>query len=240
MLKNTALLSLAILVPFLASCSPSEEEIEKVVIETIKKKPELIVEALQDYQDNMDKHASDAQKQAFAKHKEELLRDGYSLVIGNPVGDVKMVVFKDYRCGYCKQAWDNIKQLLAEDKNVKIILKELPVLGPQSVMAAKYAIASEKQGKYKEFDEALMEHNGSWDEASLMLVAQNIGIDTLKLKEDVKLPEIEQKINKNLELARDIGIGGTPAFFIGVQFFPGSIPLSSMKEVIASERKNMQ
>ena len=143
-----------------ASCKPSDAELKQAIEQTIKENPEIIIQALEDYQNKMQQEKVDSQKKALSSAKDALYNDGHSLILGNPEGDVSIVAFKDYRCGYCKRAWASLTELVKEDPNVRIILKEMPILGPKSSLASQYGLASAEQGKYAEFYDALMRHRG--------------------------------------------------------------------------------
>ena len=214
----------------------TEKDVSRIVEETLKKNPEIIVNALNEYQSQEEMKKTDSQKEAVKAEHKNIYDDGYSLVIGNPKGDVTIVAFKDYRCGYCKHAWETVKTLLSQDKNLRIILKELPILGTPSRIASTYGLASSAQGKYAEYYEKLISHNGPWDKNTLLNIAEELNLDTKKLEKDADSKKIAKYIDDNLALANKLGIEGTPAFVIGDKMIPGAIPLENFKALIAEQR----
>jgi protein-disulfide isomerase len=158
-------------------------------------------------------------------------------VAGNPKGDVTVVEFFDYRCGYCKRVTPVLKELMAGDPNLRVVFKELPILSPESNLAAKAALAAEAQGKYLPFHEALMASDSSLSMPDILQLATALKLDTAKLQADMNKPEIQAAIQKNHALAQAVGITGTPAFIIGPELVPGAIELPALKELIAKARK---
>lgn len=243
MLKNNIIM--LIMMSFLGTgtlyaSTLTEKDVSRIVEETLKQKPEIIVNALNEYQSQEETKKADSQKEAVKAEHKNIYEDGYSLVIGNPKGDVTLVAFKDYRCGYCKRAWETIKTLLEQDKNLRIILKELPILGTSSRIASTYGLASSAQGKYAEYYEKLISHNGPWDKNTLLNIAGELDLDTKKLEKNAESDKIAKQIDDNLALAHKLGIEGTPAFVIGDRMIPGAIPLETFKELIAEQRASMQ
>lgn len=233
-LTSTLLITSAMLMT--ASCKPSDAELKQAIEEVINENPEIIIKALENYQNKMEQAQANKQKEALSSSKDALYNDGYSLVMGNPKGDVTVIAFKDYRCGYCKRAWSSLVQLAEDDKNVRIILKEMPILGAQSTLASKYGLASNEQGKYAAYYDALMKHRGPWSKEGLVALAKTLDIDTDKLVLDAESDKVKNAIQSNLKLAQKLGITGTPAFIVGDNLLPGAVPLASLKELIAEER----
>ena len=219
-----------------ASCKPSDEELKKAIENTINNNPEIIIKALENYQKKMETEQRNNQKKALESSKEMLENDGYSLVIGNPDGDVTVIAFKDYRCGYCKRAWPSLQELVNTDDNVKVILKEMPILGPKSTLASQYGLASAEQGKYAAYYDALMNHRGAWTEEGLKSLAKSLDIDTDKLVKDAASEKVRQSIQKNLQLAQTLGVTGTPAFVVNGQLLPGAVPLAELQKLIKEAR----
>jgi len=176
-------------------------------------------------------------KAALTENRKEIFDDGVSHVAGNPKGDVTLVEFFDYRCGYCKQVQPSVLALLKEDSRLRVVLKELPVLGPDSVVAARAAIAAQQQpGKYFAFHNAMMEHRGQLPEAEVLRIAKASGLDVAKLKADMAAPRVTEVIERNLALATKLGIQGTPGFVIGDEIVPGAIPLEAMRQLVKRQR----
>lgn len=205
----------------------------------ILENPEIIVEAMQVLEQREQAAQANADRELLASMRSELEDDGYSLITGNPDGDVTVVEFLDYRCGYCKQAHDGVKALIASDPNIRFIVKEFPILGPESTFAARAAMAALEQGAdaYLSFNDAMMRHRGDLDQHTVMRIAGEAGVDQAKLAEDIQNPEIAANIRETYGLARRLDISGTPAFIIGDTIVRGFLPYDALKEIVEDERR---
>ena len=158
------------------------------------------------------------------------------MTLGNPNGNVTFVEFFDYNCGYCKRAMDDMLTLMKSDTNLKVVLKEFPVLGPGSVEAAKVAVAVRMQDpsgkKYLEFHQKLLGGRGQADNSRALAVAKDIGLDMDRLQKDLKSPEIEKTLQQDMKLAEALGLNGTPSYVIGDTVVVGAIGLKGLKENI--------
>jgi protein-disulfide isomerase len=211
--------------------------IEQIVREYLMAHPEVLVEALTAYQEKQEAAQADAQRQALVSRQDELFKNPTSPVVGNPQGDVTLVEFFDYQCGYCKSVHADVRRLLDSDGKVRLVLKEFPILGPASLTASRAALAAQKQGKYDALHNALMENRGQLDDDKIMRIAGSVGgLDLERLKKDMQAPEIQASLEKNLRLAQELNIRGTPAFVIGDQIMPGAIDLERMRMMVAEER----
>ena len=208
---------------------------EKVIRDYLIQNPTIIREALTALQAREEAEKQARQKQALQNRKAELVNDPAAPVAGNPKGDVTVVEFFDYNCGYCKRVWPMIGALLQADKEVRVVFKEFAILGPGSLAAAKAALAADRQGKYLEFHTELMRARGINDRA-IDAIAKKLGLDVKKLRADMERPEIEAALQKNYRLAEDLGINGTPAFVIGDTMVPGAIGPEQLAAMIAAER----
>lgn len=182
----------------------------------------------------------EAEKQAIAaravkERQDELLRDASSPVGGNPDGDITIVEFFDYNCGYCKRVAPSVAETLTNDPKVRVVYKEFAILGQESVFAARAALAAGRQGKYLAFHEALMTAERADGEAVVALSKQ-LGLDQAKLLKDMRDPEINTILERNYQLANALGINGTPAFVIGERMIPGAMDAAGLAEIIAQER----
>jgi protein-disulfide isomerase len=181
-----------------------------------------------------------AAKDLIAKNREQLNNDGYSYVAGNPQGDVTVIEFFDYNCGYCKRVRSALVQLIEEDKNVRVVLKEFPVLHdrqPGSMVAAKAAVAAVAQGeKYWAFHNEMLSHEGVVTEATVFELAGKVSLDVERLKRDMADPSIGQRIDQNHKIAEEMKIDGTPSFIIGDAFVPGAIDIEELKRLVAEAR----
>jgi len=215
---------------------PQKTEIEKIVHDYLIAHPEVIREAIQALQAKEEQEKSDARTQLVIANKDALVNDPGSPIAGNPVGDVTVVEFFDYHCPYCKAVAAPLQQLLQEDKGVRLVLKEFPILGEDSLLAAHAALAAVPQGKYVQFHQALMEHRGKFDMEVIKTIAAKVGIDPAKLEADMGTQKIEPLISANHKLAETLDISATPTFIIGDQVVEGAVPLERLKELIQKAR----
>lgn len=213
-----------------------KKQMDTMIHDYIMANPQVIMDSVEKFR-NDQQNADEKKFDAKVKEKgNELYKTAADPVTGNKAGDVTMVEFFDYNCGYCKHAFKDVQTLIANDKKLKVVFKDIPILSETSFTAAQYALAANKQGKYWEFHQAMMEHNGPISEESLQSVAKSIGLDVEKLKKDSKDPEIRAQIEANLSLARDIGINGTPGFVINDTVLRGAYGLEAMQKAIADSR----
>lgn len=154
-------------------------------------------------------------------HREELRNDRDSPVLGDRRGDVTIVEFFDYACSYCKAVEPRLASALRSDPHVKLILKEYPILTPESLIAARASLASRRQHKYREFHEALMAYRGSWDEHAIFSTAESVGLNIDRLRRDMGAPSIANEIIANFNLARALRIFETPGFVVGDHILTG-------------------
>jgi len=211
-------------------------EIERIVRETIRTNPEIVLEALETLR-TRDAQAQEARvRRTLVERRADLLQDPAAPVAGNPQGDVTVVEFFDYQCGYCKSVHPTVKDLLAADGRIRKVYKELPILGPGSVIAARAALASRAQGRYLPFHDALMEARGPVTEDSVMRIARSVGLDVDRLRRDMGGAEVERAIRANMDLADALGIRGTPAFVIGDQIAPGALDLQGLQMMVRRAR----
>lgn len=216
----------------------TKEEVQTIIHDYIMENPQVIMESFEKFQRKQVEERMGKAKENITKFKKELTQNPLSPEIGNPKGDVTVVYFFDYNCGYCKRAFPTVTKLVEEDKKVRVVLKELPILGPSSELAAKYALAvnSIDKGKYFAYHSELMKFTGEKTEASLTEMAKKVGIKEDKLKEAVAKPEIGEYLNGIRQLAQDIGIGGTPAFVVGDELIPGAVDLDALKAKVQASR----
>ena len=188
-----------------------------IIKEYIMENPNIIGEAMQAQRV---REEAAAQERAVAKISENMayLTRADAPSIGNSDADVTVVEFFDYNCGYCKRAVPDIQALIKDDTNVRVVFKEMPILGPTSRTAAQWALAANKQGKYFDYHVALMEHRGPKEEKQLAELAEKIGLDVDQIKKDIESGTIDGELNKVTEVGREIGVTGTPAFIVGDKF----------------------
>jgi len=175
--------------------------------------------------------------QKAAAHRDQLRSDPASPVAGNPAGDVTIVEFFDYQCPYCKASSTTLAQLLAEDNGIRLVLKEFPVLGDDSILASRAAVASIAQGKYWAFHQALLAHRGGFDVPTLKNIARSVGMDADRMEADMSVSATDPAIQGNLHLADEIGIQVTPTFIIGDQAYEGATSLEELRALVEKARK---
>ena len=217
--------------------SALKQSMEQVIEEYIKSHPEIIEQSLQALEAKREADERARQRVALSKHQQELLHDPASPVSGNPSGDISVVEFFDYRCGYCKKAAGALTQLQKEDRRIRVIYKDFPILGEASELAAKAALASKAQGKHQTFHEALLASKGDMTKESILATAREVGLDIKRLEKDMENPEWQKVIETNRALARDLGITGTPGFIVGTELVPGALDVNGLKELIARAGK---
>ena len=174
--------------------------------------------------------------EALGKNKDKLFNSPSDPILGNPKGDVTIVAFFDYNCGYCKKANEPMRKLVESDKNVKFVMKEYPILAESSRVAARAALAANKQKKYAELHNALMENKGALSEDTILDMAVKAGLDKEKLKKDMESPEVAAIILATADLGREIGAHGTPTFIVGDKVVPGAMDLADMKKLVDENR----
>lgn len=214
-----------------------EQRVQELVRETLLTNPEILMEAMQILQERQEQAKAAQQRMTLATVKDAIIDGPLTPKSGNLKGDVTMIEFFDYNCGYCKRVFPGVMEVIKTDGNIRFVSKEFAILGPGSEAAARAALAAELQGKYMEMHVALMEIRGRIDEAKVLKTAEKVGLDMEKLKEDMKSDKVTAEINSTRDLARGLNITGTPAFIIGDQIIPGAVPPEALKEVIAEVRK---
>jgi protein-disulfide isomerase len=214
----------------------TRDEIEAVVHDYIVAHPEVVVEALNAYQAQQDAAAQQAQIAALTELSPQIFSSPTSPVVGNPDGDVTLVEFFDYQCGYCKRMEPARAQLIDEDSGLRIVMKEFPILGPASITAARASLAAERQGRYEDFHETLMNFRGTLTDDVVYQTAADLGLDMDRLREDMKDPAIAEELRANMDLAQALGVNGTPAFIINGQIVPGAVGYDRLKAEIEAQR----
>jgi protein-disulfide isomerase len=219
------------------------EELQRAVRDTLVNNPDWLQDVLAELVRKRQAAALNRSGE-IAANAAKLLSSPHQVTLGNPEGDVTLVEFLDYNCGYCKRAMADMIALLEEDARLKIVLKEYPVLGPASVEAARVAIAVRMQdadgGKYLAFHKALLGSRGRADAGSAMAAAREAGLDMDRLARDVDSDEVRQSIEESRSLARAIGVTGTPAYVIGNTLVPGAVGVSALRSHIAAVRASRQ
>jgi protein-disulfide isomerase len=233
------LLSLAFLAAFIApACAEdfTRAQIEQIVGEYIATHPKELMDSVQKYGEQQQSAEQEEASKAVIANRAWLEQNPNHAEAGNPKGDVTIVEFFDYNCGYCKQALGDLMTILDKDKGVRLVFVEIPILGDSSMLAAQWALAANRQKLYLEYHIGLMRFRGPITEDILTTQAQTAGLNVERLKKDKGDPKINTIIAENLNMARALGIQGTPAFVVGDQLIRGYVGLSGMEEAIANAR----
>jgi protein-disulfide isomerase len=213
-------------------------EVENIVKQVISDNPELLMKSVENYRIKMQAQQAVEMQKSIASLQDDFKKDVTAPVAGNPRGSVTVVEFFDYHCGYCKHMLPVVTQLLEEDKDVRFIFKELPILSEDSTLAAKAALGVYKVApkKYFEYHSALMKLSGTFTEQQLLDTAKSIGVNSDQVKQAMNSAEVQKELDQNREIATRIGINGTPAMIIGKQLLPGAVKIEELKKRIADER----
>jgi protein-disulfide isomerase len=209
-----------------AGGSAFSDEQKKALGEIIKdylvKNPEVMIEVQNALDEKVEKLQSAKLKSFMAENGKSIYRSPNSSVAGDPDGDITVVEFFDFNCGYCKRGLPEVQKLIQNDKKVRVVFKELPILSKGSEEAAKVALAAKRQGKYWEFHQAMLGSKGQANEASAFKVAGTLGLDLEKLKTDMASDAVKTELDDMKALATKMGINGTPHFLVGDKSIPGA------------------
>lgn len=217
--------------------SPEQRaEVLQLLRQALRDDPSILREAMASMERAEQAERNSQQATVINQRAELLFRDPQDAVKGNPQGRVTFVEFFDARCGYCKQLHPAMDQLLQTERDVRVVLKDLPILGPNSVVASRALIAAQKQNLYVPLYDALMRLREEPVEAVLRREAERVRIDWARLRRDMDDPAIMARIGRNLELARALDIQGTPALIIGTTMVPGAVDLAELQRLTAAAR----
>ncbi len=212
----------------------------EAVREYLLENPDVIMEAVAvlERRQAAEQVANDAA--LIATNHAAIFEDPMSYVGGNPDGDVTFVEFVDYKCGYCRKAFPELKSLLEADGNIRIIYKEFPILGEESLLASRFAVSAKLVGgdaAYGPLHDALMTMRGNVTEDSLVAMADGLGIDGEAVLAGMSDPQVDAVLGENHALANRLQITGTPTFVVGDQLVRGYVPLDTMTDVVAELRE---
>src|SRR5262245_37130164 len=234
-----ALAALFVLPAQAGEFSPDQKkELGDIIRQYLMDNPEVLRDAMQELDRKQQMAEESARADSLKSMSADIFHNGDDLVGGNPKGKVTMVEFFDYNCGYCKRAFPDVMKMIDGDKDLKLVMKEFPILGPGSVYASRAALASRKQGKYWKYHLAMMAHEGRIDEKVADQIAEATGLDVKKLKADMQADEVNQVINRNMQLADSLKIQGTPAFIIDETVIPGAVGFDALAAAVKQVRDN--
>ena len=212
-------------------------EIESIVRDYILDNPDIIMEAIAVLRAREEQAAIDQQRAQLVERRGELFDSPTSPSLGSADADIVLVEFFDYNCGYCKRMVDDVLALAEGNPDVRVVFKEFPILSQSSETAARAALAADNQGLYIDMHNALMVHRGAMDEATVFVIAEEIGLDIPQLREDMASETVNAEIAANADLAISLGIRGTPAFIIGDIVLPGAVDLETLQDLVEQQRE---
>jgi len=216
-------------------------EIESIVKDYLVQHPEVMQDVMAELEKRQQVADAEKHRAVVQENNATIFRSPHQVVLGNPQGNVTMVEFFDYNCGFCKRALTDMLELLKSDPNLKFVLKEFPVLGEGSVEAARVAVAVRMQDpggkKYIEFHQKLLGGRGQADKARAIAVAKEVGLDVSRIEKDMGSDEVKKTIDEDMKLADLLGVNGTPSYVVGDEVVVGAVGLDTLKEKIAAERK---
>ncbi|WP_370159941.1 DsbA family protein [Salipiger bermudensis] len=220
---------------FSAMTPEQREAFGTQVREYLLENPQVIMEAVNALENRQAEQQAVADQQIVADNADALFRDGYSYVGGNPDGDITIVEFSDYRCGYCRRAFPEVEELISSDGNIRFIMKEFPILGEASVTSSRFAIATLMEAgdeAYKAVHDALITLEGEPSEPVLRRLADTLGLDAEAIIARMSDEEVTRRIQETRELATRLQINGTPSFVFGDQMLRGYMPLDGMRQLV--------
>lgn len=237
-------LAFAVSLPLAASAQSftdaQRKDIESIVRNYLLAHPEVLEEVSAELGKRQAVAETQKQKAAVDKHAKALFNSPNSVVLGNPKGDVNFVEFFDYNCGYCKRAMTDMLDLMNFDPNLRVTLKDFPVLSPGSVEAARVAIAVKMQDptgkKYLDFHRKLLGGHGQADKARALAAAKDVGLDVARIEKDMASPQINETLKENFKIAEDMGLTGTPSYVIGKEVVVGAVGLAELTKKVSMAR----
>ena len=213
-----------------------KKDINAMIEAYIKENPKALLDSVVKYQEEQAAAEQEKMDEGVKTFIPSLKEHADLPFIGNKDGDVTIVEFFDYNCGYCKKAYTELQKIIDEDKKVKVVFIDLPILGPNSHVVSKWALAAQKQDKYFDYHKTLMNFQGQKTDETLEKLAKEAGLDVAKLKKDKEDPSIEKAIARNQALATSVSVQGTPGFIINDQIIRGYMEAAQMKEMIKTAR----
>jgi protein-disulfide isomerase len=215
-------------------------EIERIIKDYLIQHPEVLQDVMAELEKKQQFADAEKGKLAVKENKELLLSSPRQVTLGNQQGDVTLVEFFDYNCGYCKRALSDLMGLMKADPKLRVVLKEFPVLGPGSVEAAQVAAAVRMQDrggkKYLDFHQKLLSGRGQVDRARALAVAKEVGMDMSRLEKDMAGDEVRAQIQESMQLADKLGLNGTPSYVVGPNVVVGAVGYDALKEKVESAR----
>ncbi|MDR3530148.1 MAG: DsbA family protein [Rhodopila sp.] len=243
MIRLSRAASLILPIVLWASGAPAAEftpaqraEIVAIVHDALKQDPSILRDAITALQADEGERTQEASRAAIAQSRDRLVTPA-DPVAGDPHGDVTIVEFFDTRCPYCRRLEPVMDSFLAKDKKVRLVYKDLPILGPASVLGTKALLAAQKQDAYGKMREAVMKLPPDTTIKQIESSARALGLDWPRMARDMEDPSVQARIDENLKLAHSLGIQGTPALVIGDELVPGAVDLPELQKLVAEARR---
>lgn len=219
-----------------AFSAAQKDEVKKLVHEYLMEHPEAVMDAINALQAKEEQAKANKVTATIKERKKDIFELTDGTVLGNPRGNVTLVEFFDYNCGYCKAMFPALMETVKADGNIRLVMKEFPILGQPSITASKAALAARKQNKYTEFHLALMSHKGALSDDTVFAVAKDAGLDLARLQKDMADPAVTAIITKNHALAQELDIQGTPALIVGDTLIPGAVDKQRIQQLVKDAR----
>jgi len=215
-----------------------KERFESVIRDYLLNNPEILIESLNTFRARQESEAEANALAALQLMSQSLLDDPMVPKAGNDNGTITLVEFFDYQCGYCKQAFPAVQELVKTDGNIRYVLKEFPILGPESVVASRYALATwlVQPERYEDFRMAMMLNRGGLPTEKVRMLGAHAGVDIDAIEAALDDPKIEAAIQATYAQAQSLNINGTPAFIVGDRIVPGAVDLETLRKIVAEER----
>lgn len=201
--------------------------------------PEVIVEAINALEARQAAAQAQADVELVQVNADDIFEDGYSWVGGNPDGDITLVEFMDYRCGFCRRAAPEVAKLLENDGNIRWIVKEFPILGDASLLSSRFAVATKQiagDDAYKQVHDVLLEFGGDVTDVALRRIGDGLALDTDAILAHMDDPRVTEEIAATRALAQRLQISGTPTFVLGDELLRGFLPADQMALIVAEKR----
>jgi protein-disulfide isomerase len=215
---------------------PQRREFERIIREYLLKNPEVLQEASAELEKRQAVAEAEKHQAAVKENAQALFNSERHVVVGNAKGDVNFVEFFDYNCGYCKRAMTDMFDLMKADPKLRVVLKEFPVLGPASVDAARVGVAvrmQDKTGKkYLDFHQRLLTGRGQVDKARAIAAAKDAGLDVARIERDLGSAEVRLSLEESFDLAKKLGLNGTPSYVIGDTVVIGAVGIEALREKV--------
>jgi protein-disulfide isomerase len=238
--KRLLITTMLLILPFTAMAQDdaiTEARVRELVRETLLANPEILMEAIAILEDRAAQDRVTGSAEMIAAQRQLLERDPNAPVLANADGDVTIVEFFDYNCPYCRRVVPAVEGLIETDSGIRLVYREWPILGEGSVFAARAALAARQQGLYEEFHAAMMGMNGRAEERSVLIIAEEIGLDIDQLRADMEAPEVAEHIETSMRLAELLGITGTPTFILGNNLVPGAVEQDVLQRLVEEVRE---